>query len=447
MITENIHQKVLEPSNSFKGRKSDHPWKSKSLANFEAWKVRQGLDSDTKVFIIDWNYPDVAESLKSRGWYQNPDPDSINFNLKYSRKARIPKNINDWQILNHFPRNYELSAKWNLCDTIKKNENITGINHLNYFPRCFKMEYDGLSDFCNTYKLIFCLGVLKRFIQNINTPPISKVILCNNICKKWASEVKAKGIGKNLYNFISESEWREIYELNNSNPETISAENLIDSITKTLNSLKKLDPQYELSGFRNIWIIKPGRKSRGRDIKILTNLEDIKEYTNAPNYWVAQKYIENPLLIHSKKFDIRQWVLISSFDPLTVWVYKKCYLRFTAEEFSFEDLSNDFMHLTNNSISKNSAGFGGLAGGEFMWHLDEFREFLINTQGRDVWTESLYPDIKQVVINSILTAGKLNRKNSFELLGFDLMVDESLKPWLIEINTSPAMDYSTVTHK
>ena len=37
-----------------------------------------------------------------------------------------------------------------------------------------------------------------------------------------------------------------------------------------------------------------------------------------------------------------------------------------------------------------------------------------------------------------------NRKNSFEFLGYDFMIDEDLKVWLIEVNSSPSMDLSTV---
>lgn len=93
--------------------------------------------------------------------------------------------------------------------------------------------------------------------------------------------------------------------------------------------------------------------SRGRGIRCFNNLYDISDYCLGRDVqFVVQKYIEHPLVIEGKKFDIRQWVLIQDFSPPKIWFYDECYVRFCADEFSLDNIYNRFIHLTNNSVQK-----------------------------------------------------------------------------------------------
>ena len=66
--------------------------------------------------------------------------------------------------------------------------------------------------------------------------------------------------------------------------------------------------------------------------------------------------------------------------------------------------------------------------------------------GRDVWTDEILPKMHKVVINTIKSVqDKLEpNKGAVELVGFDIMIDEEFNPWLLEVNSSPTMEYSTV---
>ncbi|TMW58367.1 hypothetical protein Poli38472_009926 [Pythium oligandrum] len=247
-----------------------------------------------------------------------------------------------------------------------------------------------------------------------------------------------------------------------------------DELVQLTSTLAKVCPQFHLNGggdlqstdpenkSRNVWIVKPAGMSRGRGIRVFNNLEALLEYADVENHkecqWVAQKYIENPLLICKRKFDIRQWVLVTDWDPLTVWFYDDCYLRFSSEEYSMDDLGDQYVHLTNNSIQKYSDKFNDVYTTEDgamhvegnMWHSDDFQQYIRDTLGRgDVFNRDMQPRMKQIVVQSLQCVQDMvqHRKNCCELYGYDFMVDETLRPWLIEVNSSPACDYSTPTAK
>ena len=254
-----------------------------------------------------------------------------------------------------------------------------------------------------------------------------------------------------------EEKWRKETFINNTSnnerpterPKQDTTKDLLPEIEEVLKKLSVNLPQYVLEGSKNVWIVKPGGLSRGRGVHCIDQLNDILSNVKPCNQTIIQKYIENPLVINGRKFDLRQWVLVTDLNPLTIWLFETPYVRFGAENYHIDDFKNVFSQLTGNSIAKHSEKFNtGEIEGD-MWENEQFREYLKKQYGGDPWIE-IQKKIEKVVILSLESAKHklFNRKNNFEVFGFDIMLDDKLNVYLIEINASPDWTYSTkVTEK
>uniref|UniRef100_A0A914X7W6 Tubulin--tyrosine ligase-like protein 5 n=1 Tax=Plectus sambesii TaxID=2011161 RepID=A0A914X7W6_9BILA len=202
-------------------------------------------------------------------------------------------------------------------------------------------------------------------------------------------------------------------------------------------------------GSRQPFIVKPVSSSRGRGIFLATRPEEIP----LSSVLLISKYISDPYLINGHKFDIRLYVAVTSFNPLVVYLYDEGMTRFAAEKYVVHVKTYDqqHVHLTNYSLNKHSKQYvkNERADAEntgHKWTLSAMLRHMAE-EGRDV--EVLMMRIEDLIVKTLLSAQSsiaaacrsyvAYEANCFELFGFDILIDNSLKPWLLEVNLSPSL--------
>ncbi|XP_066146909.1 tubulin polyglutamylase TTLL5 isoform X1 [Euwallacea fornicatus] len=198
------------------------------------------------------------------------------------------------------------------------------------------------------------------------------------------------------------------------------------------------------------WIVKPVASSRGRGIFIVESPSQVPLEEPV----VVAKYISNPLLVAGHKCDLRLYVVVTSFDPLIIYIYEEGLVRFATVKYdsSHKQLWNPCMHLCNYSINKYHSDYvksddPSAENVGHKWTLSAFLRHL-KSEGKD--TALLMSQIEDVIskavlasASSIISAWKMfvpHSNNCFELYGFDILIDENLKPWLLEVNLSPSLN-------
>ncbi|KAK7115814.1 uncharacterized protein [Littorina saxatilis] len=195
------------------------------------------------------------------------------------------------------------------------------------------------------------------------------------------------------------------------------------------------------------YILKPESGCQGRGIWITKNPKDIKPH----EHMICQVYTNKPFLIDGFKFDFRIYTLVTSCDPLRIFVFKDGLARFATNKYcepTHNNTENVFMHLTNYAINKNSEDFVRDDEAGSKRRISTINRYL---QGKGIDVDKMWTDIDDTIIKTLISAHSVLKHNyrtcfpnhvrgsaCFEILGFDVLLDRKLRPYVIEVNHSPS---------
>ncbi|XP_062282593.1 protein polyglycylase TTLL10 [Scomber scombrus] len=211
----------------------------------------------------------------------------------------------------------------------------------------------------------------------------------------------------------------------------------------------------------HMWICKPTGLNQGRGIFLLKSQEDVAAFRlklqdtevsqanrktrhRRPQARIVQHYIQSPLLLKGKKFDVRSYLLIACTAPYMVF-FRHGYVRLTCD--LYDPSSNNLSaHLTNQYMQKKNPLYSQLKE-DTVWTMESFNAY-VNDRfqvAKDLprdWVLGVFAKRMQQIMTQCFLAVKSKldcRLGFFDLIGCDFMVDEDFKVWLLEMNCNPAL--------
>ncbi|XP_054454377.1 tubulin polyglutamylase ttll6 isoform X2 [Anoplopoma fimbria] len=195
------------------------------------------------------------------------------------------------------------------------------------------------------------------------------------------------------------------------------------------------------------YICKPDTGCQGKGIVLTKSSKEI----HPGEHMICQVYISRPFIIDGYKFDLRIYVLVTSCDPFSIFMFKEGLARFCTTKYTEPTHSNVddvCMHLTNYSINKYSENFVRDEDTGSKRKLSTLNKLLESISCN---TDKMWNDIEDVIVKTLISAHPILKHNyhtcfpnhttgsaCFEILGFDVLLDHRLRPWVLEVNHSPS---------
>ena len=226
----------------------------------------------------------------------------------------------------------------------------------------------------------------------------------------------------------------------------------------------------------NYWIVKPPDLFQGMGIKVFNDFKEIKnhcqnlfngiekvtaeqeDYCKKHNielkptihkseFILIQKYLDSPLLYYGRKFDIRCYVLVDFC--FNVFICREGHLKACSQKYDLNDL-DIFTHITNYSLQKRCKDFAKYEQGNEI-SFKKFIELLDNTskikgRGKKIFNK-IYSKMKEEIQISMNAIGRrlkgVPKVLSFQIFGYDFIIDKEYNPWILEINDNPGLEISS----
>ena len=368
---------------------------------------------------------------------------NINFSWRYySSRIYYKKCILDpnmplkkLKMVNLFEKNYELGNKKymflnliNYCDKIN-------VNVFEIVP--FTIIINNIKDNCDSY-----LAAFKEILDEINENKLSNDHVCTY--KKY-SEVF--WFDKNYLNLKNQIIYFDKNYLSNYNYWLIKPTDLFQGkLLKIFNKFEEIS-KYCKNMFRGIRSgneknLENNSSDSSNDSNIIEEKKTISKM-HCANDIIIQKYLDNPLLYKNRKFDIRCYALVDS--NLNVFFCREGHLKASSENYNLIN-TNKFIHITNYSLQKKSKNFEKYETGNEISYQD-FKDFLNSKNISSKIFDNIITQMKDLVeISFKSVSNKLIKTENvlcFEIFGYDFIIDNDFKVWILEINNNPGLAISS----